>query len=148
MDQRYVLIVLGEDTFGVPLRQLLRVEPPGKIMPIPNVPSWVLGVTYQQGRVLSVVDLGAFINGSTDRMLESSETRLLIADDDGLTAAIAVPAVTDVRTVLSQHIGPVPPLPAKPANRFLNGVVTDSEGTFGLLDLALVLRSPGFRVGS
>lgn len=147
-DQRYVIFVLGEDTFGVPLRQLLRVDMLGKIVPVPNVPPWVMGVTYQQGRVMSVVDLGALIFGLSDPRLTSSDARMLITADGGVTTALVVSAVSDVRTVASQHIGPVRPLPAKPANRFLSGVVSDSDGTIGLLDLTLVLRSPGFRVAS
>lgn len=143
MEQRCVLVPLGDATYGVPLRQLLGVEPLARLVPLPNVPPWLLGVTYRQGMVLSVVDLGALLQVAP-ALPEGGEARLLVAVDGDLTVALAVPAVTEVRVVAPEQVQPAPPVSTSAANRFLGGVVAQGDQPFGLLDMARLLRSPEF----
>ena len=53
-----------ESDYLVPIAQLLEVARPESITPIPKSPGWLLGVTNLRGDILSLVDLGAFLEGS------------------------------------------------------------------------------------
>lgn len=143
MEQRCVLVPLGDDTYGVPLRQLLSVEPLTRIVPLPHVPPWLLGVTYRQGMVLSVVDLGGLLQVAP-ALASRDDVRLLIAVDGDVTVALAVPGVSEVRLLAPEQVQPAPPLSTNPANRFLEGVVSQGDQPYGLLDVARLLRSPEF----
>lgn len=143
MTERCLLITLGGGDYGVPLRQLLSVEPMPKVVPVPRVPAWLLGVTYRQGRVLSVVDLAAMTSAGGGAS-GAAPTRLLIAADSDIVVGLAVSSTTDVFAVAPEHVTPVPKLPDRPINRFLTGHVTYGEQSFGVLDLTRVMRSPQF----
>lgn len=142
--ERCLLVTLGGGNFGVPLRQLVSVEPMPRVVPVPRVPAWMLGVTYRQGSVLSVIDLAAVldIDGALDNVDKGA--RLLIAAEGDLSAALAVPAVTEVFDVEPEHVTPIAPLPDRRVNRFLTGHVTYGEQSFSLLDLGRLMRAPEF----
>ena len=142
--ERCLLINLGAGDYAVPLRQLLSIEPMARVVPVPRVPSWILGVTYREGRVLPVVDLGVMLSDGVEPDLEHTVARLLIAVDGDVAVALAVPAATEVFTVSAEHIAPVPPLPDRTVNRYLTGNVTYGEQSFGMLDLGRLMRSPEF----
>ena len=142
MEQRCLLVPLGPSTFGVPLQQLLGVEPVTRIVPLPHVPSWVLGVTHRQGQVLSVVDLTALL-GLPAGPAPAAGGRLLIAADGDLTVAFAVPEVSEVRSIDPDRVEP--PTGGDAVSRFLTGIVSEGEQALGLLDLMQVLRSPELR---
>lgn len=142
--ERCLLVALGDGYFGVPLRQLVSVEPMPRVVPVPRVPPWLLGVTYRQGRVLPVIDLASIlhVDGALDR--DNKGARLLIAADGDLSAALAVPAATEVFNVEPEHIVPIAPMPDRLVNRFLTGHVTYGERSFSLLDLGRLMRAPEF----
>ncbi|MGI8914944.1 MAG: chemotaxis protein CheW [Chloroflexota bacterium] len=142
--ERCLLVNLGGAIFGVSLRQLISVEPMARVMPIPRVPAWLLGVTYRQGRVISVVDLAAMLQLSTALDRDAKDARLLIATEGDFSAALAVPLTTEVFNVAPEQVGPIAPLPDRPVNRFLTGQVNYGEQLFGLLDLGCLMRSPEF----
>ncbi len=144
MTERCLLISLDDGDFAVPLRQLVSVEPMAHVVPVPRVPAWILGVTYREGRVLPVVDLAAMLREGVGPHPESTLSRLLIAADGDISVALAVPAATEVVTVAPEHVAPVPPLPDRAINRYLTGHVTYGEQSFGMLDLARLMRSPAF----
>ena len=56
-----VLIRLGREIFGLDVETVLEIRPKEAITYVPRVPAWVLGVTNVRGRVLSVVDLQAYL---------------------------------------------------------------------------------------
>lgn len=142
--ERCLLITLGAAQFGVPLRQLVSVDPMPRVAPVPGVPPWILGVTYYQGRVLAVIDLAAILQVNDVLEHDVAQARLLIAADRDVSAALAVPAATEVFTVAPEHIAPVSPMPDRLVNRYLTGHVTYGEQSFGLLDLGKLMRSPEF----
>jgi purine-binding chemotaxis protein CheW len=141
MTERCLIVSVGGGDFGVPLRQLLSVEPMPKVVPVPRVPAWLLGVTYRQGRVLSVVDLAAMVSDGGSAW---PPTRLLIAADSDAVVGLAVSSASDVFAVAPEHVSPVPSLPDRPINRYLTGHVTYGEQSFGVLDLTRLMRSPEF----
>lgn len=141
MEQRCVLVPLGNTSFGVPLRMLASVEPPARIVPLPNVPRWLLGLTYRRGLVLSVVDLAAVLQRAA-QPIDGATARLLIVQDGDHQAAFAVPAVSEVRAIAPEQVQPAPPVGSDPASRFVLGVVANGDEPFTLLDLVALLRAP------
>ena len=143
MEQRCVLIELGNTTFGVPLRLLASVEPLTRIVPLPNVPPWLLGLTYRRGLVLSVIDLAAVLHRAS-QPIDSATSRLLIVHDGAMQVAFATPTVSEVRVIAAEQVQPAPPAGSDPASRYVSGVVANGDAPFSLLDLGRLLRSPEF----
>lgn len=144
--ERYLHITANGEAYGVPLRQLLSVEPMARVVPLPNAPPWLLGVTYRQGRVYSVADLNALLDPEAPPTPSNESARLLIVADQELAVALAVPAATDVFVVTAEQVEPAPPVSAPLARQFLSGQIRQAESVFCLLDLGRLLHSPDFLV--
>jgi purine-binding chemotaxis protein CheW len=56
-----VLLRLGRDLFGLDVHSVRDIRPKEMITRVPRVPGWVAGVTNLRGRILSVIDLRAFL---------------------------------------------------------------------------------------
>lgn len=49
--------------FGIPINNIERiVEASGKVFSLPMLPKFIFGITNYQGRILTVIDLGLFLN--------------------------------------------------------------------------------------
>jgi purine-binding chemotaxis protein CheW len=88
---------LGAERYAVETRFVEEFFLPDSILPIPCTPDFVLGVVSRRGRILSVLDLGAFLPGSLPRM-ENRERPpyLLVLRQEAMELAVAVEQVGSV----------------------------------------------------
>lgn len=62
---------IKEFSFGIPIENIERiVEVKGKIHPLPLVPDFIAGITNYQGRVITVLDFGAFFKSDYSKLKE------------------------------------------------------------------------------
>src|SRR5262249_53084339 len=57
-----VLFSVGDTEFAVPICHVVEIGRPAATTPVPNGPDWLLGTTKVRGEVVSMVDLGQFLN--------------------------------------------------------------------------------------
>ncbi|WP_426959312.1 chemotaxis protein CheW [Muricoccus radiodurans] len=58
-----LLLMLGAETYGLPLAAVAEVLPAAPPSPIPGAPAAVLGLRARAGRLYSVLDLGLLLGG-------------------------------------------------------------------------------------
>ena len=87
----HVRFRVGSESFALPVTQVLEVADHGAVAPGPGAPNTVRGVRNQRGPVLPVIDLAAVLETS-----RGEGDRLVIAEDGGRRAGLAIDEVTDV----------------------------------------------------
>jgi hypothetical protein len=60
--RRYVLTGMGSLRLALPLDGLAEVGPLPKITPLPNLPSWILGIVNVRSEIIPVIDLAEFLD--------------------------------------------------------------------------------------
>lgn len=65
---RVCLVVLGDETFAIDLRQVREVFEPESITPVPGVPAALVGVTNLRGTIIPLADVRAALGVSSSVM--------------------------------------------------------------------------------
>jgi chemotaxis signal transduction protein len=89
----HVRFRVGEESFALPVEQVLEVAELGAVASVPGAPDCVLGVRNLRGQVLPVIDLAAVLG---TRRANGPAAKLVIAEDAGRRAGLAIDQVTDV----------------------------------------------------
>ena len=88
----HVRFRVGDESFALPVGQVLEVAELGSLAPVPGAPPSVLGVRNLRGQVLPVIDLAGVLGTAHARGAQ----RLVIAEEAGRRAGLAIDEVTDV----------------------------------------------------
>jgi purine-binding chemotaxis protein CheW len=91
----HVRLRVGRETYALPIENVLEVAEISQLAPVPGAASRVLGVRNFHGRVLPVFDLAQVLGVAR----EGRPTRLVVADDGGVVAGLAVDEVTSVAPI-------------------------------------------------
>ena len=107
---------------------------PEPITPLPNTPRYVKGVTFREGRLLSVIDLSQRIK----RQSGAPDSMMLIAEISGDAFGLLVDG--DEGTLPANKVT-IKPVPLIAQTRWLKDVVVRAGELIPLIDLAMVLSS-------
>jgi purine-binding chemotaxis protein CheW len=119
----YVRMRVGGAQFALPVDSVREIARLGAISPVPGAGDALLGVRNLRGQVLPVFDLSALL-GVADG---SRPTRIVVAEQGGHRAGLAIDAVTDVAAL---------PEPApEPAPEFVSGSSLADGEAVGVIDV-------------
>jgi len=102
--QKYILFSLSGAKYGMPLSQVLEISRVPKLMPLPHVPDWLLGVTNLRGDIISVIDLHSFLGLSQETRHESGRMCVVRADRQELVTGLMVDRVDGLALLKSDKI--------------------------------------------
>jgi purine-binding chemotaxis protein CheW len=119
----HVRFRIGSENFALPVAQVLEVADQGPLAPVPGAPPSVLGVRNLRGQVLPVIDLAAVLGTAH----ATPGARLVIAENDGRKAGLAIDDVTDVADLT----GPL----QETDSPFLAGSTLVQDELVGVVDL-------------
>ena len=127
----HVRLRVGRETYAMPIENVLEVAELGELSTVPGSGAGVLGVRNFHGQVLPVFDL-AYVLGIPH---EGQPPRLVVTDQGGLLAGLAVDDVTDVAPLEGE-------LEATEAEYLTNATL--EEGVLvGVVDVARVYAALG-----
>ena len=86
-----VRMQVGTGRFALPVESVREISRLGAISPVPGAGDVVLGVRNLRGQVLPVFDLAALLG-----VAAGQPTRIVVAEEGGHRAGLAIDAVTDV----------------------------------------------------
>lgn len=102
---------LGGERYGVEVTNVHEIYPLEQLTPVPRTPDFVAGVFSARGRILSVVDLRAFMGLPALKLTEQTKIIVVTNTDAGsdtayLELGILADEVTDVTTIFEEDIQP------------------------------------------
>lgn len=113
-----VLVRLGREMLGLEVEYVFDIRLIEEVTRVPRVPAWVLGVTNLRGRILSVIDLRAYLGlpASTDAasadasagylVVVQTETMEIIFRVDEVPGVETLPIRRDLSENLLHHLRP------------------------------------------
>lgn len=104
---KYIIFSLADARYAVPINQVVEVGEAQHITPVPNAPTWVLGVTNLRGDIISVVDCGAFLNLHEKIAIEMSSMCVVRNKKRDLTTSLLVDRIDGMLNLMEEII----PLP-------------------------------------
>ena len=137
MEKQLVIFELGAEHFGIDIASVEGINKMLDITKIPQSPSYMLGITNLRGSVLPVLDLQKRFGMKSEE--QTNETRIVVANMDGVKVGMVVSAVSEVLTIEESVIEPPPPMVSNINSEFIIGVAKIDKRLVILLDLSKVL---------
>lgn len=126
-DDKFLLCRIGSRIGALPLRDVREVMRPLPIEPLTGTPPFVLGLAIVRGSPTPVIDAGRLL-GSIGSRAPARFVSLRLGER---SAALAVDAVLDVRSLATGTVADIPPL--------LREAGADLVSAIGALDTELLL---------
>ena len=100
--------------------------------PIPHAPAYVVGMMNLRGLVIPIVDLARL--GMSDAVPQE-RSAIVVAEVHGMNMGLLVEEVSDILTVSSQSVQPVPNIHLASDVRYSAGIIVQESGMICFLDL-------------
>src|SRR5664279_5730798 len=133
MEKQLVIFELGAENFGIEIASVEGINKMLEITKIPKAPGYMMGITNLRGSVLPVIDLKKRFGMAEQE--QTSETRIVVANMDGVKIGMVVSAVSEVLTIDDSVIEPPPPMVSNINSEFIVGVAKIDKRLVILLDL-------------
>ncbi|GIX15496.1 MAG: chemotaxis protein CheW [Paracoccaceae bacterium] len=139
--RQYVTFLVGDRVYGVDINQVREIRQWTPTTILPNQPHFTRGVLNLRGTIVPVHDLRARFSGT---LTEATETHVVVIAAIGeQTVGVLVDAVSDIITVSTDDIRPVPASAAESDLAAIQGLVSTEDSMVALLDLAALFVAPG-----
>ncbi len=115
--------LLQDERYGLPVSHVREVYPLGQITPVPRTPNFVVGVFSARGRLISVIDLRAFLGLSPTEC--SAESKIIVVTAADLEVGFLADTVTDVLTIFQDELEPARPPQVGSRAEFMLGIAPD-----------------------
>jgi purine-binding chemotaxis protein CheW len=138
--QQIIVFKLDEKLYGVSIGQIREITRIGEIAPVPNSPSYIIGVTNLRGQVTTVIDLrkrlGLPIKGF------DKESRMMVVESEGKSVGMIVDSVAEVTMLPRSDIEETPELARKDEDHssYLKGIGKKEGKLIILVDLHELLE--------
>lgn len=140
-DEEVVAFRVADQEFCFDIMSVREIRGWTETTVLPHSQSYVKGVINLRGSVVPVVDLSARLGlGKTD---PSPRHVIIITVVAGKTVGLLADVVSDIVTVRSADIHPVPDIVCETVRSFISGVVIIEGQMIRKLDLSRVLPSAG-----
>ncbi len=139
MEKQLVIFELGNGQYGIEIATVEGIVKMQEITKIPYTPTFVEGVTDLRGSVLPVMDLNKRFG--LPEQEETSETRIITVNMDGVKVGMIVSKVTEVLTIEDSVIEPPPAMVSNVNTEFITGIARINARLVVLLDLNRVLNT-------
>ena len=96
---RFVLFTIGNEQFGLPLRQVQEIARLSKLTELPCTPDWLRGVVNLRGQILSVTDLRKLLQLTSEQPAMGEKIVVVHSQQHASTTALVVDSVQGIRSV-------------------------------------------------
>lgn len=138
-EKQYVVFRLDGQFYGAEIGVVREVSHLSTITRLPNTPPFVEGVIDLRGEVMPVIDARRRL-GLVTREADG-QTRMMILDLGGMTAALVVDGVEQVLTLRDEQISPPDSRLTVAGQDYVVGVARSDEKLVIILDLARMIQT-------
>jgi purine-binding chemotaxis protein CheW len=136
-NRSYLTFKLGEEQFGISVKQVLNILEMTKITAVPKTPSYMKGIINLRGKVLPVIDTR--IKMGLSETVYQKNTCIIVMDLQAKTDTINIGAIVDevlsVIEIDDDEIQPPPTIGNNFKSEFIYGMAKIEEEFIMLLDM-------------
>ncbi|MCT4642988.1 MAG: chemotaxis protein CheW [Bacteriovoracaceae bacterium] len=136
--QRYLQFKLGKEKYAIPLLSVKEVIPPPSTTPLPNSPSYYIGIMNLRGQIISILDLRKKLSIISKQ--DEAEQAVIIIEIEGVGIGVVVDSIHRVLNISEQSVSEVPEVSSQVNAKYIEGVYQGENDLTILLDLVSVLN--------
>jgi purine-binding chemotaxis protein CheW len=130
---QHITFTVGDEEYGVDIMDVREIKGWTEATRLPNAPAYVRGVINLRGTMVPIFDLRARFGGGPTA---ATGTHVVVIVTVGTrVVGVLVDAVSDILTIDSRDIQPVPRMDAGEKDDFIGGLVTIGGRMVALLTL-------------
>lgn len=137
-DNSYVIFKLGETYFGIKSKYIQQMEMIENITPVPNLPSYVDGVTLSRGKVIPVINLRKRLG--MERIPYDIKTRMIVVKVGNREVGIVVDTAREYISIPPEKVQESFENIFGFPNRFLEGIVNLENRLILILNIEEILK--------
>ncbi|PIV84134.1 MAG: chemotaxis protein CheW [Nitrospirae bacterium CG17_big_fil_post_rev_8_21_14_2_50_50_9] len=120
-------------------QEILRIP---EVTRVPKTPFFLMGVMNLRGKIIPIVDLRKRL-GISSSAPSPEDSRVIVVNDDGKVAGLAVDSMSQVLRIEASSIDPVPSFfESQSPAEFIHGVIRLNGRLLIVLDLKILLSDP------
>ncbi|WP_423792966.1 chemotaxis protein CheW [Methanocaldococcus indicus] len=140
---KIVVFKLGENEYGLKVdevREVLKLKK-GDITPLPNAPSYIVGVTNIRGEITPIIDLKGKLGiyDNYESLDDKEELLVMVIEVNNQTFGILVDGVNDVMQISKDTITPVSSIKKSTAGEYIDGIIKLDKRLIILLNISSLL---------
>ncbi|AIJ05778.1 CheW protein [Methanocaldococcus bathoardescens] len=138
---KIVVFRLGSNEYGLrvdEVREVLKLHK-SDITPLPNAPSYVVGVTNIRGEITPIIDLKGKLGVYENIEDEKDEKLVMVIEINQQTFGILVDGVNDVMQITSDQITPVSTIKKATGGDYIEGIIKIDNRLIILLNISSLL---------
>jgi purine-binding chemotaxis protein CheW len=143
-ESKYLVFGVNFCQLAIPLVNLVEVLQETKITRIPNVPSWLLGVSNLRGEIISVVDLRQLLNMESFHQGRSESIIVVRSNERELVAGLVVDQLFGFRNLHGLSSTGSSTLPQYAKLPYISRVLETDSQQLAVLDAEKLLGSAEF----
>ncbi|BAI88624.1 MULTISPECIES: chemotaxis protein CheW [Arthrospira] len=138
--QPFILFELDHTTYGIPSDMVQQMEMVEQITPVPNSPSFVVGVVFSRGQVIPAIDLR--VRFGFGKIAYTLRSRLIVINTNERTVGLIVDTAREFVSIPAQTIQPSPEGISSLSGKYLAGIATLGERVILILNVSELLVLP------
>jgi purine-binding chemotaxis protein CheW len=144
--EEYLLVTLAGERYAYPLTHALEIIKTPTIVPVPSVPSAILGIINFRGQVLSVSRIHGLLGLTASEA--GARARIIVTKRLPLTTGILVDGVEKIVAIGAEEVHPLPVTISDERTTFLRGEAYLGDEVVFLLDMEKICESEELRAAS
>jgi purine-binding chemotaxis protein CheW len=142
--QKFILFALGENTYGVPIEQVVSIVRPESTTRVPDAPDFVEGVINFRGSIIPVINIRKRFGMET--VEATKDSRVIVVTSGDLTVGMLVDTAREVVEFSIGQIEQAPDMVGGLNATFIKGIASlDDDRLLILLNLEKVLSDRDVR---
>jgi purine-binding chemotaxis protein CheW len=140
--EKHIIFKLDEETFGIPLRNVLEVCRSLAVTSLPNVPGWLAGIANLRGSLLAVMDLQT----ADEQNSLSSKSKIIVLTDrqKQVSVGLLVDQIIEIAFLLPESTPHFPSPKSLGPRSFVSGKAAYQDSSLLVLDAQKLFSSPEF----
>ena len=104
MEDRYLTFFIGEEVYGLAIRNVTEIVGLQRITEVPDMPSYVLGVINLRGAVIPVVDVR--LRFGIEQREADERTCVIVVQLEDISVGLIVDTVSEVIDIPGDNVAP------------------------------------------
>lgn len=140
---RFLSFSLGQESFAIPLLKVKEVIGVPKVTPLPQTPSYFLGMMNLRGQIISILDLRSKFNiKATDK----KDAAVIICDLGEQNIGVVVDSIDAVLAPEANQISQPPTIHSNIGSEYIEGVFKSKDRLTLLVNISKILSPSDHKI--